>query len=104
VKAILIVLYILLGIAQITAYLKGINLWLGIGTLLGLIIFFGTAWLPFGSVIDALIGFYGAYKGWQWEWWQAALLTFPFAIVGLIISSLGWIVDLFGARGRQLRM
>ncbi len=76
------VLYALLGIVQIAAYLDGIALWLGVGTVFGLIIFFGTAALPFGAFIDAGIAFYGAYAAWHWPIWQAALLSFPFAIVG----------------------
>jgi len=103
-KILMFVVYFALGIAQIAAYLQGIYLWLGIGNVLGIIIFFVTAGLPFGAVIDAFIGFYGAYKGWQWEWWQAGLLTFPFAIVGLFIGSVGGIVDWFGARGQRVKM
>lgn len=85
-------LYAALGIVQIMAYLAGIELWLGLGTFWGLVIFFITAALPFGSVIDAAIAFYGAYKGWHWLWWQAALLTFPFAIIGIAIASAGGMV------------
>jgi len=89
-----IILYVVLGIFQIAAYLDGINLWLGVGTLLGFIIFFITAALPFGSLADSAIAFYGAYSAWHWTWWQAALLTFPFAILGIAAMGLGGIASL----------
>ena len=73
-RIILYLAYSLLGLAQIAAYLAGIQLWLGIGPPLGLLIFFATAIIiPFGSFINAAIGFYGAYSAWNWLWWQAAL-------------------------------
>lgn len=89
-QLVLIILYVALGLAQISAFLAGIHLWLGVGAFFGLVIFFGTSFLPFGSIIDSGIAFYGAYRAWDWPWWQAALLTFPFAIVG---------VGLIGAEG-----
>ena len=84
-------LYALLGLAQIIAYLDGVHLWLGLGTVLGLIIFFGTAAFPFGAFVDASISFYGAHAAWHWPVWQAALLSFPFAIAGVVFggASLG---------------
>jgi hypothetical protein len=102
VRVILVVLWIALGAAQITAYLAGINLWLGLGTPLGLIVFFGTVWVPFGSLIDAILSFYGAYAAWHWTWWQAALLAFPFAIVGIMLNGASAIVHLFGRRSNDL--
>ena len=80
-------LYALMGLAQIIAYLDGIHLWLGVGTILGLIIFFGTAALPFGAFLDAGVSFYGAHAAWHWPVWQAALLSFPFAIVGVAFGG-----------------
>jgi hypothetical protein len=94
-SAIFYLLYLALGAAQIAAYLAGIHLWLGVGTFFGLIIFFGTAALPFpGAIFDAAISFYGAYKGWNWPWWQAALLTFPFAIIGVSVVAADTAADL----------
>ncbi len=98
---IFIALYVALGIAQITAYLDGIHLWLGVGTFLGLVIFFATASLPFGAFVDAGIAFYGAYKGWHWDWWQAALLTFPFAILGLLAMGMDGAISAFAALRRR---
>jgi hypothetical protein len=99
-QVIFVILYIVLGIIQITAYLAGINLWLGVGTFWGLVIFFVTASLPFGSIADAAIGFYGACGAWQWPWWQAALLTFPFAVLGVLAMGISGIASLAAAFSR----
>jgi hypothetical protein len=93
-QAVFIILYFLLGIVQIAAFLAGIKLWLGLGTFLGLVIFFLSASVPLGSIADAAIAFYGAYGAWQWPWWQAALLTFPFAILGTAAMGIGGIANL----------
>lgn len=102
-QAVFLVLFIVLGIFQIAAYLAGIDLWLGIGTFWGLVIFFFTVSLPFGSVADAGISFYGAYAAWQWTWWEAALLTFPFAILGVAAMGLSGVAGIAGmlSRSRQ---
>jgi hypothetical protein len=84
-------LYLAIGVVQLAAYFQGMELWLGIGWILSFVIFLIGTWLPFGSFVLAGIAFYGAHKGWRWEWWQAALLTFPFAIMSLIIMSAGGI-------------
>ena len=103
-QIIFISLYFALGIAQIAAYLAGVKLWLGVGTFLGLIIFFGTAALPFGSIADVAIAFYGAYAAWGWEWWQAALLTFPFAIIGVLAMGLDGVVGVARATFRRTQV
>lgn len=92
---ILYLLYSLLGLAQLVAYLAGIQLWLGVGAPIGLIIFFVTTMvLPFGPFVNAIIGFYGAYAVWGWPWWQAALLTFPFAILGIVVMGLSSVMGI----------
>jgi hypothetical protein len=97
-------LYLALGLVQIVAFLAGIQLWLGMGTFFGLVIFFVTAVLPFGYLFDAAVAFYGAYKGWDWPSWQAALLAFPFAIVGVVITAAGGIVGLLRAKASQIEV
>ncbi|MHC2338192.1 MULTISPECIES: hypothetical protein [unclassified Bradyrhizobium] len=51
--------------------------------MVGLINFLILALAPLGSIVAAAVSFYGAYHGWHWEWWQAALLCFPFAILSI---------------------
>ena len=87
-QALVILGWLVLGFFQITAYAAGIKLWLGLGTLGAIIAFFVTAAIPFGALIDAAISFYGAYAVWHWTWWQSALLTFPFAILGIALNGL----------------
>ena len=102
-QIVLFVLWIALGIAQIAAYLDGIHLWLGIGSFWGFVIFFFTMSLPLGAIIDAAIAFYGAYQAWHWPLWQAALLTFPFVILGFVVVGLEGATSLAGKiyqRGR----
>jgi len=81
---ILLLLYLALAVAQVQAFLHGMELWLGVPWALSLVIGLIGYGLPFGPLVCSAIAFYGAYKGWQWEWWQAALLTFPSAIFNLV--------------------
>jgi hypothetical protein len=83
----LLALYFALAIAQAAAFFQGMELWFGIGWILSLVIGIIVLGLPFGSSVCTAVAFYGAYKGWQWEWWQAALLTFPFAILGVAVMG-----------------
>jgi hypothetical protein len=88
----LVCLYISLGAAQIVAFLAGIKLWLGIGMFWGTIIFLISMLAPFGPIANSGLAFYGAYRAWHWPFWAAALLTFPFAIMGIFaiaVRSIG---------------
>ena len=80
--------YLILGLFQIAAFMQGMEIWWGLNAffsvLVGLLVL---GIIPFGSFIAAAIAFYGAYKGWRWEWWQAALLCFPFVILSLILMG-----------------
>jgi hypothetical protein len=88
--------YIALGIAQLAAFFAGMELWLGLGWIMSFLIFVVVASLPLGSLATAAVAFYGAYKGWHWEWWQAALLAFPFAIIGIIMMTISGAAGLVG--------
>ena len=89
-------IFVLLGLVQIFAYIDGIHLWLGVHRPLAIILFFITAAVPFGAVVDASISFYGAYAVWRWAWWQAALLSFPFAILGAAGIAFGGLAKVVG--------
>jgi hypothetical protein len=99
---ILVPLYLLLFIAQAAAYFQGMEIWLGVGWLGALAIAFlvGT-FVPMGAVALSGIAFYGAWKGWHWDWWQAALLTWPFGILSIVMmlfSGAAGLVGLLRAR------
>jgi len=86
--AILWIGYLALALFQIAAFIQGMETWWGLSTFFALIVgLIILSVVPFGSTITAIIAFYGAYKGWRWEWWQAALLCFPFAILSLLLMG-----------------
>jgi hypothetical protein len=84
----LFVLYVVLGAAQIPAFLAGIELWLGVKGFLGIVILVVMMALPLGAIVEAAIAFYGVYHAWHWPLWQAALLTFPLVIIAIALSRL----------------
>lgn len=90
-------LYLLLAVAQFSAFMAGIHLLIGGGALLSFLIMIVAMWLPLGSIAVAATGFYGACSAWDWPWWQAALLTFPFAVLGVFSMSVGAVAKIFEA-------
>ena len=87
--AIFFIAYILLGLAQIWAAIEGIYLYFGIGGFLAVILFFVAYAVPFvGTIVVALLTYYGARYGWKWEWWQALVLVMPSIILMLAASIL----------------
>jgi hypothetical protein len=87
--AIFFIAYILLGLAQIWAAIEGIYLCFGIGGFLAVILFFVAYAVPFvGTIVVALLTYYGARYGWEWEWWQALVLVMPGIILMLAASIL----------------
>jgi Na+-transporting NADH:ubiquinone oxidoreductase subunit NqrD len=87
----LILLNIVLGIAQLAAFISGIEVWLGWNWFGAVIVFFVLNMIPFGTIGGAIIAYVGATEGWGWAWWQAILLVAPFLVLGLLISSMGGI-------------
>jgi hypothetical protein len=96
------IVYLALGFLQITAFLEGTEVWLHTSTIVSLLIGFVTiSFLPFGSIATSAIAFYGAYRGWHWAWWQAALVAFPFAIFSVVMAAAGMGVSALATLGRQ---
>jgi hypothetical protein len=83
-------LWLLLGLFQIAAFLQGMETWLGIhfiaSFIVGLLLI---GIVPLGGIVSSAIAFYGAWKGWRWEIWQAALLAFPFVLLQIAIMGAG---------------
>lgn len=89
------VIYIALAFAQMAPFSQGIKLW-GFGAVVGFIIFFvGIHLFAIGAAVIAGIAFYGAYTGWHWPWWQAAMLTIPFLIFGVITMRFGGLLNFY---------
>jgi hypothetical protein len=91
----LYLLYIVWGIVQIFAFVEGAHVWLGFGTfgtVVALVLCFMFA-AP-GTLVLSIVGFYGAWKGWNWPAWQAAILTFPYVILSIAIFGFAGIASL----------
>ncbi|MGY3581601.1 hypothetical protein ACVIGB_000327 [Bradyrhizobium sp. USDA 4341] len=89
-------IYALLGLVQLAAYFEGIELWLGFGLLLGLVSFIVLGAIPLGSIITAGVAFYGAFYGWRWYWWEAALLCFPFPLFAIAMLTIQGSANMIG--------
>ena len=95
-QLIFVLLYLALGIVQLFAFMEGLDVWLGLGFWLSVVAFVIVFMLgSFGGLIVAVVGFFGAMEGWGWEWWQAALLSFPFAILGFLAMGVSTVGALF---------
>jgi hypothetical protein len=80
---ILFFVYVVFGVAQTGAFVAGMGAWLGLGALASMALILVLGILPLGALATSAIAFYGAVAVWGWSWWQAALLTLPFAILGI---------------------
>ena len=97
-RHLIVIVWGLLIVLQLAAFFQGMETWLGLAwgwsLLIGTFIF----GVPFGYLAMAAVGFYGAYAGWHWEWWQASLLAFAYVIVTILAIGVGGWVNLFGRR------
>jgi hypothetical protein len=87
-QAVMLVLYVAAAIVQAAAFMEGIDLWWGIGSILAVIVFVVALALGIiGSIFATGVAFYGAWKGWGWPWYGAVAVAAPsliltFALVG----------------------
>ena len=87
------VLWFLLALLQITAFLQGLENWFGLHWAANLAVFVVIVTIvPFGEILTSVIGFYGAWHGWGWPWWRAALLCLPFAAVSFCVPGPGKVI------------
>ena len=82
-KALLVVLYVVLGLFQFVATVDGLKLWLDIGTWLAVLSAIVVAWLP---LIGTVAGVVGAHHAWHWSWVGAIALFFGPQIVILVLA------------------
>jgi hypothetical protein len=92
-------LYFVLGFAQLVAFFYGLQTWFGLGGVASIGIFMllyltGSV----GSIPMAIVAFYGAWRGWQWPIWGAAVLAFPFVILSFGFLGIGGFYSFFGRR------
>jgi hypothetical protein len=89
-------LYFVLGFAQLVAFFHGLQMGFGLGGVASIGIFmllYLTGSL--GSIPMAIVSFYGAWRGWQWPIWGAALLAFPFVILSFAFLGIGGFYSFF---------
>ena len=95
-------LYFVLGFAQLVAFFHGLQSAFGLGGVTSIGIFmllYSTGSL--GSIPMAIISFYGAWRGWEWPIWGAALFAFPFVVLSFgFLESEGSTVSSTGGRRR----
>lgn len=93
------IIYLIIGICQIVAYLEGMHLYFGLGGFLSFIIFLFVYSIPLaGTAFVAIMTYYGARWGWGWDWWQAVALAAPGIVIMLIIMATGGLASLFARR------
>ncbi len=90
------VLYFAFGFAQLVAFFHGLQTGFGLGGVASIGIFMllyltGSV----GSIPMAIVSFYGAWRGWQWPIWGAALFAFPFVILSFAFLGVGGFYNLF---------
>jgi hypothetical protein len=90
------VLYFAFGFAQLVAFFHGLQTGFGLGGVASIGIFMllyltGSV----GSIPMAVVSFYGAWRGWQWPIWGAALFAFPFVILSFAFLGVGGFYNLF---------
>src|SRR6266700_1466267 len=90
------VLYFVFGFAQLVAFFHGLQTGFGLGGVARIVIFLllyvagCVARLPM-----AIVSFCGAWRGWQWPIWGAALFAFPFIIFSFAFLGVGGFYNIF---------
>lgn len=90
--------FAIFAVIQLWAAFVGADLYVGI--FWGLVIFALCVVTRFTLPIT-VFGFLGAWKGWEWPWWGALLLTFPgllIAVPSMFATVLGWLMESRRAR------
>jgi len=84
---IIYILYFLMGLVQLVAIVKGIEIWFGIGTFFSVIIAFFITYIP---IVGTLAGIFGAVKGFGWSYFAAIILfCWPYIIYLTVFFFVG---------------
>lgn len=82
--------WLAIGIAQVSAGMEGIQLYMGVGGFVSFLLFVVSYAVPVvGSLLAATAVYYGAHSGWHWEWWQAFALAAPGIVLWLVAMAFG---------------
>jgi len=91
--------WLAIAIAQISAGMEGVHLYLGVGGFASFLLFVVSYAVPVvGSLLAGLAVYYGAHAGWDWEWWQAFALAAPGVVLWLIAMALGGVGSIVDGR------
>jgi hypothetical protein len=89
---------IVIGIAQGAAFIAGLSIWAGLGTLWGAALYLLAFLVPIlGPAVVTVIAWIGATDGWGWTAWQAAPLGLSYVVLMLYLvysGRYGWLVRL----------
>lgn len=86
-RAVFVLVYLGIGIAQIRAGGAGIQLYCGVGSFVSFVLFVFSFLVPvIGSLLSTAAVYYGAHHVWHWEWWQALALAVPGMVFWLAIG------------------
>lgn len=81
------IVFIGLALLQIGATISGLELWLGIPSIIAVFLALLFAWMP---LLGTVVGMYGAVSAWGWSWAMAGGLFFgPFlvAVAAVLVSG-----------------
>jgi hypothetical protein len=93
--SLLALLYFFLGLIQIPPFFEGLDAWRELSLIARTGIFAAFVLLgSFGSIPTFVITFYGAWHGWHWPVWSAALLPLPFVTLSFAWLGRGGIYTL----------
>ncbi len=86
------VIYLLMGLVQIFAIVKGVQIWFGLEVILSFIVAILITYIP---IVGTVAGIIGASKGWGWSYtWAILFFGWPYLIYLILILSVG-VSDLF---------
>lgn len=91
----LFVAQIVIFVCQLVAFQAGMEHAWGWGWIGAILIALVVSCLPLGGVFIGIMTFYGAYKGWDWEWWQALILAAPGIAISIALLVSGGVMGLF---------
>ena len=88
-KALGLIFYLVLGLVQFFATIAGLQVALGTGLVVNIVLSLLVAWLPMIGTITAI---YGAIVGWGWPWvWALAVFGGPVVVLMLLGVIAMWL-------------
>ncbi|HBV4816879.1 TPA: hypothetical protein MYU56_003548 [Klebsiella pneumoniae] len=96
-QAIGFIVYIVVGIFQLTAIMAGLESWWGLHWIIAAPIAFIISYIP---LVGSIVGMIGAMDVCRWEWWQAGLLFFGGLIFAIACGGMSSLFEWLSFRKR----